>query len=317
MTNKPLQHQTAAKITDYEHLVGQWKQQQQSSNINAISGPGSIVPQAYLGPLTPEKKAWLAANNACLFCRQYGHDISTCTHPKKNPNFIKPSSSPYPNFQNEHGDPWAPSSKSMIIGGLLQQSSVSILLDSGSSGNVISRKLVDKLQLHTRPSSPVKVAYANGAASYLANEVVDVPLHIGGYNRTFTLAVLDISHDIILGIPFFLSIVITCCNWTSGFITFRPTRRPDKTYTWYGRQHSNDHNARPIMLCNIKHIDLSRDDVYNVTVVSADMENEIDPSSLLDAFPESPLPSSPSSNPTQGWRIPEMTAVVCSFMSIL
>lgn len=77
-----------------------------------------------------------------------------------------------------------------------------ILIDSGSTGNFVSKKFVKKIGLEKRgeKSSPGKVAMANGVTELIECLKNPIELKIKKYKKTIRPQVIDLAaYDLILG----------------------------------------------------------------------------------------------------------------------
>nr|KYP43506.1 hypothetical protein KK1_035073 [Cajanus cajan] len=83
------------------------------------------------------------------------------------------------------------------------ENTCSLIVDSGSSCNCCSTRLVDKLALTTIPHpKPYKLQWINGEGGIVVNQQVNIPISIGKYQDEVLCDIvpLDASH-ILLGRP--------------------------------------------------------------------------------------------------------------------
>ena len=110
------------------------------------------------------------------------------------------------------------------------KSPVGVLLDSGCTANVISRTLVQELNLTMTDCPLIEARFANGVSEILRH-VVHVSVTVGTFVDTIPCFVGDIDEDIILGVPFLSSIVITRLDWANRILWFE---KDGVVFLWTG-----------------------------------------------------------------------------------
>ena len=99
---------------------------------------------------------------------------------------------------------WQPGEEDqpIMLNGKLSRYAVSVMIDSGASGNFVSRQLVDTCGLRTaRTSKGLTVTLADGNVRPCDSSVSET-LRMGKYQETMPLRVIDLPHhDVILGKP--------------------------------------------------------------------------------------------------------------------
>ena len=99
---------------------------------------------------------------------------------------------------------WQPGEEDqpIMLNGKLSRYAVSVMIDSGASGNFVSRQLVDTCGLRTaRTSKGLTVTLADGNVRPCDSSVSET-LRVGKYQEKMPLRVIDLPHhDFILGKP--------------------------------------------------------------------------------------------------------------------
>src|SRR3954470_9305488 len=120
------------------------------------------------------------------------------------------------NLQEQHQEVNSASNnkKSFIFEGDIAGEPVKVLIDSGSTGNFLDKRMTKRAWLITKPSQALqRISMANGNIQYIRDVAEDVTLNIGDYSHTTNFGVLDLrNHDMILGMPW-LSEVNPTINW--------------------------------------------------------------------------------------------------------
>lgn len=104
------------------------------------------------------------------------------------------------------------------------------LIDSGCSALIVAKRVVEEMKLKTQAGEQVAFRFADGRSSN-SNEVVDLTIRKGTYSSRMNLHVLEITNDIILGIPFLESVIITHQDAATGRLEFIE-KDLGVTHTW-------------------------------------------------------------------------------------
>ncbi|KAG5531974.1 hypothetical protein RHGRI_026552 [Rhododendron griersonianum] len=175
----------------------------------------------------------------CYRCNQPGHRSNTCPN-RRQANLVNATEDDPADFGNEgsddygdqndneeveviegdHGDRvvcvvqrllYAPKHESDLqrhnifrISCTINDKVCDVIIDSGSSENIVSRALVNKLQLRTKPHpSPYKIGCIKRGAEIKVTEVCCIPLSIGkSYRDAITCDVVDMDAcHVLLGRP--------------------------------------------------------------------------------------------------------------------
>ena len=96
----------------------------------------------------------------------------------------------------------------------INRSPVTATIDSGCTGILISRQIIDRLRLDTYKGPKKRLEYANGKATY-EDTYTHVPLRIGNQTRETEMLVADVTSDILLGLRW-LRQENPKINWTTG-----------------------------------------------------------------------------------------------------
>ena len=120
-----------------------------------------------------------------------------------------------------------------LFSGNVASHDTDILLDSGCTANVVSRTFCDAYRLQTEPCPQVPVAFANGAMASF-EEQVTVTVKVGNWNRNITCFVGSVDQDLILGVPWIASVVISQLDWSKGVMEFVDA---GNTHKWIGLTH--------------------------------------------------------------------------------
>jgi hypothetical protein len=103
----------------------------------------------------------------------------------------------------------------------VQDQAMLLLLDSGSSHSFVSSSLVDRLQLDTKPISPVPVKVANGQFIIYDRIVPQLAWVCQGHRLLTDLRVLDLdAYDSILGMDWLDAHSPMNCQWKEKSISF-------------------------------------------------------------------------------------------------
>jgi hypothetical protein len=110
-----------------------------------------------------------------------------------------------------------------------------ILVDTGSTANIIGSVLVAKLKATQETCEDVEVEYGNHTKSKSTSTVMLKISLKGGYTKRIRFLVGDIGMDVILGVPWLKTVTIRELDWNSGIFDFRE-RESGKRYflqpTW-------------------------------------------------------------------------------------
>ena len=104
--------------------------------------------------------------------------------------------------------------KLYLFNGKVYGTKCRILMDSGATGNFISRNLVKKLGLKTRKKHEnLTVKYADGNSEECSDYLQSIPFKIQNYNDREHFDVISLkNYDMIVGLPW-LSRVNPKINW--------------------------------------------------------------------------------------------------------
>lgn len=118
------------------------------------------------------------------------------------------------------GDSVAPSIKTLHFHGLMQQCSVMILLDSGSSTSFINKSLVNQLDIPTVQCPPLSICIADGNLMQYSTMVPSASWSMNGYLFQHDLEILPLhSYDIILGMDWFQVFSPMKIDWRQRWLT--------------------------------------------------------------------------------------------------
>ena len=133
-------------------------------------------------------------------------------------------------FPTETGAGWTPelnfaddeadaSPLTTVFTAVLNLKTVRVLVDCGSSLNVVSESLVKKNGIKTAATTSVNVCLADGHRHSCDRVLKDAKLKIGCVNDVLTLRVLPVQkYDVILGLPW-LRKMNAVVDWKSGNLT--------------------------------------------------------------------------------------------------
>ena len=125
-----------------------------------------------------------------------------------------------------------PADSKFIFSGRLNSRHAVALVDSGCTSMIISTDYVQKWGLKTEPTEPCAFSFAN-KTSYRACEVVRAVFECEGYSRAMEFYVAPVKADLILGTPWFSSIVISNLDWNRRVVEFTDSMSGD-SFTWRG-----------------------------------------------------------------------------------
>ena len=94
------------------------------------------------------------------------------------------------------------------------------LIDSGCSALIIAKKVVQERKMKTKARSSVAFRFADGRVAN-SNVVVEVTVRKGTYEAVMKFYALDITSDMIRGIPFLQSIIVTHQDVSAGRLEFQ------------------------------------------------------------------------------------------------
>ena len=99
---------------------------------------------------------------------------------------------------------------------------VKVMLDSGSAGNFISPKVVQRCGLNTQPrETPLSVTHIQGGKVGLVTEQVRCQMHKGNHSEYITFNVVPLGkHAIIIGMPW-LQVHNLCMDWEKCKVSFK------------------------------------------------------------------------------------------------
>ena len=114
----------------------------------------------------------------------------------------------------------------------------SFLLDSGCNAMVISKAFVKRHALPTQPCRQQNFKFANGSNGATTRKCI-FRLLCKGYSKLIQCYVTDIKQDLIIGLPFIESILVTRVNWIAGEFHFKDLRT-GKSFQWMGKGKSQE-----------------------------------------------------------------------------
>uniref|UniRef100_A0AAQ4PKW1 CCHC-type domain-containing protein n=1 Tax=Gasterosteus aculeatus aculeatus TaxID=481459 RepID=A0AAQ4PKW1_GASAC len=191
----------------------QQEKESRGSDDHPLRGLPHSVPEGTPGPegetvqrrktrLSPEERDQRRREWLCFYCGKAGHYRNNCPHRRTREQPLTVSTLFCPNIsQHQCLVPVT------IIGSRGQATTVPALIDSGSAGNFISRRLVQQLQLATLPCSPpLSITAINNqplGSGFISQVTVPVTLVVGVlHSEELSLLVIDnVSNDVILGLP--------------------------------------------------------------------------------------------------------------------
>jgi hypothetical protein len=95
-----------------------------------------------------------------------------------------------------------PTTKPLIIKGTLNHAPISILIDSGATGNFISQQAVDHFSFSIDSVPSISIVFANGAKGVCNKAATAAYLRFQEHEERINLRVVSLpKHDIILGKP--------------------------------------------------------------------------------------------------------------------
>uniref|UniRef100_A0AAQ4PQG4 Gypsy retrotransposon integrase-like protein 1 n=1 Tax=Gasterosteus aculeatus aculeatus TaxID=481459 RepID=A0AAQ4PQG4_GASAC len=151
--------------------------------------------------LSPEERERRRVEGLCFYCGRTGHYRNTCPHRGTRGQPLTVSTLLCPNISSHQ------CLLSVTIIGGKGRVTVPALVDSGSAGNFISRRLVQHLQLATSPCSPpLPITAINNqplGSGLISQATVPVTLVVGVLHseRLSLLVIDDITNEVILGLP--------------------------------------------------------------------------------------------------------------------
>jgi hypothetical protein len=106
------------------------------------------------------------------------------------------------------------------VSGIFDDHPVTIMIDSGSSGNFISKKFVSMHKMKCGRQSEKKIRLANGELEKVGEFVLG-RLHINNHNEPIQLSVIRLAgYDVILGMPW-LKLHNPEVDWRNGIVRVR------------------------------------------------------------------------------------------------
>ncbi|KAJ1557284.1 hypothetical protein HK096_008124, partial [Nowakowskiella sp. JEL0078] len=133
----------------------------------------------------------------------------------------------------------------IILEGMQNELPIKILDDSGCMGMVLGKKFVELHNLKTKISTdPIQVSFANPSMYCTSNETCTLWIKV----------VLPVAYDVIFGLPFHSTILITNGDWKNHTMSFRT--QSGTHHKWFGKHHyfgSAKHKV--IMLTSVNSID--------------------------------------------------------------
>jgi len=85
------------------------------------------------------------------------------------------------------------------IPGIIKQKKIDVLIDSGASGNYLSKTLAEKANIVLTPSQARNVVMANGSKIRVDSKASNLPLIMGQYTDKLDFDIITSTHDVILG----------------------------------------------------------------------------------------------------------------------
>jgi transposase InsO family protein len=120
-----------------------------------------------------------------------------------------------------------PTTKPLIIKGTLNHAPISILIDSGATGNFISQQAVDHFSFSIDSVPSISIVFANGAKGVCNKAATAAYLRFQEHEERINLRVVSLpKHDIILGKPW-LEKWNPIINWRTHEITFPEKKLSD------------------------------------------------------------------------------------------
>ena len=130
-----------------------------------------------------------------------------------------------------------PSSR-RLFKGLANGNPITVLDDTGSDANILSKNYANKHGIPIQSCTPRIVRMADGSTTTITREA-NISLRINTWAKSsMRINVADIDEDLILGIPFRESIIVTLDDWSAQKFSF-VTKNGEK-HNWYG----NDYQPR-------------------------------------------------------------------------
>ena len=111
------------------------------------------------------------------------------------------------------------SSAILVVSGYVNQYAANFLIDSGASSSFISEKYVQVNHLKTRKVNVKRIRLANGQLLTTSRIVRDADINIHGRSVKLDLIVLELNHEVILGINW-LSAANPTINFSTRTIQF-------------------------------------------------------------------------------------------------
>ena len=119
-----------------------------------------------------------------------------------------------------------------VFQGTLNSNHAVALVDSGCTSMIISADYVEKLGLEVETTEPCSFSFAN-KTTYRSCKLVRANFQCNGYDRAMEFYVAPVKANIILGTPWFESIVITRLDWKNRVVEFDESTS-GQSYTWRG-----------------------------------------------------------------------------------
>jgi hypothetical protein len=195
-------------------------------------------------PLDAEGIEFYRMNNFCPVHRSASHSKEACRGPSRFDSRSNPS--PFkadPRKRRGRGlvnrivgtniiPVWANLDDAKLFNCSINNISTRVHIDDGCTGIVISQNFVTKNDLFKFPVKKRRISMANGSPLSVHYEV-EIDFQCGEYERKFRCAVLPIEDDLILGIPFLQTIIVTRMDWKNHQFSFK-SQESHHDYTWRG-----------------------------------------------------------------------------------
>ena len=187
--------------------------------------------------LSEEQREKFVKLGFCSFHRSPTHSDADClrfgkkTTPHNTSPLVKKGEVVNRQSEEQYIPTWANIAHSKTFDCTINSIKAIVHVDDGCTGLVLSSHFVTQHQLNTIRSAPRRIAMANGQPLTTCNDCI-INFHCAGYENKFRCAVLPIEDDIILGIPFLQSILVTHMDWKNLIFQFTSH---NQEHIWMGR----------------------------------------------------------------------------------
>ena len=149
------------------------------------------------------------------------------------------------------------------------------LLDTGSLAMVMNPDFATRLGLTPHSGKSLNLVFADGRSTS-ANQYVTATISCGRYKRQWDFILLEIEEDIIIGTPFFESIIIRHLDIKSQNFQFHSRQNPQRLIKWFGEAHETFSSNIPIRVCSINELS-DKDEISRIHIFAINNDNSVHP----------------------------------------